>query len=97
MRISLAIAWYVIAYDYDTYTSWCIVDYCIFVYYYVIYATYLLMQITIGTGALSSEEEQQTGLVPSHAYAVLDVREAGTLKMLKVKNPWNRCVKLSLI
>jgi calpain-7 len=28
--------------------------------------------------------------VPGHAYAVLDVREAGTLRMMHVKNPWSR-------
>jgi len=27
--------------------------------------------------------------VPGHAYAVLDVKEAGRLRMLKVKNPWS--------
>lgn len=46
--------------------------------------------ITVSTGELSAEQEAATGLVPSHAYAVLDVREAGTLRLLKVKNPWSK-------
>lgn len=47
--------------------------------------------VTIATGeALTAEEQDATGLVPGHAYAVLDVREAGILKMLQVKNPWAR-------
>lgn len=38
---------------------------------------------------MTSADEKKTGLVSGHAYAVLDIRQAGTLKMLKVKNPWS--------
>lgn len=46
--------------------------------------------ITISTGPLSPEEEEQTGLVGGHAYAVLNVQSAGILRMLQVRNPWAR-------
>lgn len=47
--------------------------------------------ITISTSnELSAAEEEATGLVPGHAYAVLNVVAAGTLRMLQVKNPWSR-------
>jgi calpain-7 len=46
--------------------------------------------VTIATGTLTDAEEQETGLVPGHAYAVLDVREAGSLRMMHVKNPWSK-------
>lgn len=45
--------------------------------------------MTMSTGPMSEQEEERTGLVPSHAYAILDVREINGLKMLLVKNPWN--------
>lgn len=45
--------------------------------------------ITIATGPLSAEEEERWGLVPEHAYAVLDVREHGGTRLLQVKNPWS--------
>ena len=43
---------------------------------------------TIGTRALSDEEEDRTGLAGQHAYAVLEVVEACGRKLVKVKNPW---------
>eukprot|EP01041_Mallomonas_annulata_P006661 gene6661-13483_t len=47
--------------------------------------------ITISTSDDLTEELQlQTGLVSGHAYAVLDVREVNSLRMLLVKNPWAR-------
>jgi calpain-7 len=59
--------------------------------------------ITISTGPLTPEEEERTGLVSGHAYAVLNVQSAGVLRMLQVlppsllpspqpqvRNPWAR-------
>lgn len=47
--------------------------------------------ITISTSnKLTKDEEEATGLVPGHAYAVLNVVAAGNLRMLQVKNPWAR-------
>jgi hypothetical protein len=40
--------------------------------------------ITISTGDMTEQEESATGLVPGHAYAVLNVQQAGTLQMLQV-------------
>ncbi len=40
--------------------------------------------VTVSTGDFSNETAGATGLVPGHAYAVLDIREAGTLRMLQV-------------
>ncbi|XP_025406964.1 calpain-7-like isoform X2 [Sipha flava] len=42
--------------------------------------------ITVATPPMSIEEERRTGLVSSHAYAVLAVQK--DLKLLKLKNPW---------
>ncbi len=55
---------------------------------------------TLGTGKLSSADEERTGLVSGHAYAVLAVHEvpadtigsAEPLKLVHVKNPWGRQV-----
>ncbi|XP_022182852.1 calpain-7-like isoform X1 [Myzus persicae] len=44
--------------------------------------------ITVATGPMSAEEERRTGLVSSHAYAVLAVQKVNDLKLLKLKNPW---------
>ncbi|KAK9720406.1 cysteine protease [Basidiobolus ranarum] len=45
--------------------------------------------ITIATGELDDIEAEELGLVPTHAYAVLDVREIDGLRLLQVKNPWS--------
>ncbi|KAJ0176823.1 hypothetical protein K1T71_008002 [Dendrolimus kikuchii] len=45
--------------------------------------------ITVATGELSDAVAERTGLVPSHAYAVLDVKLANGVKLLKLKNPWS--------
>eukprot|EP00053_Salpingoeca_punica_P017151 m.164194 g.164194 ORF g.164194 m.164194 type:complete len:791 (-) comp17129_c0_seq1:337-2709(-) len=44
---------------------------------------------TIATGDLPSVEADRAGLVPSHAYAVLDLRLIDGVRLLKVKNPWS--------
>ena len=44
--------------------------------------------ITVSTKHnLSLEQQDATGLIPRHAYAVLDVKQAGVLRMLKNKEP----------
>lgn len=45
--------------------------------------------VTVATGELSDADADRTGLVPSHAYAVLDVKLAKDVKLLKLKNPWS--------
>ena len=48
--------------------------------------------ITVSTAHnLTQEQLDSTGLIPGHAYAVLDVIQAGTLRLLKVQNPWRSC------
>ncbi|XP_053609230.1 calpain-7-like isoform X2 [Plodia interpunctella] len=44
---------------------------------------------TVATGPLSDADADRTGLVATHAYAVLDVRLANGVKLLKLKNPWS--------
>ncbi|CAG4940491.1 unnamed protein product [Parnassius apollo] len=44
---------------------------------------------TVATGALSDADAERTGLVATHAYAVLDVRFVNDVKLLKLKNPWS--------
>ncbi|XP_063778418.1 calpain-7 isoform X2 [Pseudophryne corroboree] len=45
--------------------------------------------ITTATGMMSEEEGEKWGLVPTHAYAVLDIREYKALRFLQLKNPWS--------
>ncbi|XP_018325822.1 calpain-7 [Agrilus planipennis] len=45
--------------------------------------------ITTATGELSEAEAERTGLVATHAYAVLDVRNVNGARLLKLKNPWS--------
>ncbi|KAJ3214862.1 calpain 7 [Dinochytrium kinnereticum] len=47
------------------------------------------IQELICTGALSTELCSDLGLIPTHAYAVLDIREVCGLRLLQIKNPWN--------
>ncbi|KAK8117639.1 PALB protein [Apiospora kogelbergensis] len=44
--------------------------------------------VTLGTGRLSAAEEETSGLVGEHDYAVLDISESQGNKRMLVKNPW---------
>ncbi|KAI1742137.1 PALB protein [Xylaria scruposa] len=44
--------------------------------------------VTLGTGRLSSDEEETLGLAGEHDYAVLDMSESPESRRLLVKNPW---------
>ncbi|XP_046839580.1 calpain-7-like isoform X2 [Xenia sp. Carnegie-2017] len=44
--------------------------------------------ITVATGNLGDLVAERAGLVPTHAYAVLDIRKIKNLKLLQLKNPW---------
>ncbi|XP_040819030.1 calpain-7 isoform X5 [Ochotona curzoniae] len=45
--------------------------------------------ITASTGMMTEAEGEKWGLVPTHAYAVLDVREFKGLRFIQLKNPWS--------
>ncbi|KAF9420194.1 calpain 7, partial [Entomortierella beljakovae] len=45
--------------------------------------------VTIATGSMTDEVADRLGLVPTHAYAVLDLKEVQGLRLLQVKNPWS--------
>ena len=45
--------------------------------------------ITAATGQLSEADAERAGLVQTHAYAVLDVKEAFGHKLVQLKNPWS--------
>lgn len=45
--------------------------------------------ITTATGVMTEEEGEKWGLVPTHAYAVLDIREHKGMRFLQLKNPWS--------
>ncbi|XP_053744345.1 calpain-7 isoform X2 [Synchiropus splendidus] len=45
--------------------------------------------ITTATGVMTEEEGERRGLVPTHAYAVLDIREYKNMRFLQLKNPWS--------
>lgn len=44
--------------------------------------------ITVATGKLTKHLSKKLGLVPEHAYAVLEVREVQGFRLVKLKNPW---------
>lgn len=47
--------------------------------------------VTISTsGEITEQQEELTGLVPCHAYAVLDIKQIQNYRLLQVKNPWSR-------
>ncbi|TRZ03121.1 hypothetical protein DNTS_029902, partial [Danionella cerebrum] len=45
--------------------------------------------VTTATGVMTEEEGERWGLVPTHAYAVLDIREHKGKRFLQLKNPWS--------
>ena len=45
--------------------------------------------ITVATGPMSEAQEERTGLVKTHAYAVLNIAEVKGIKLLQLKNPWS--------
>lgn len=45
--------------------------------------------VTVATGNFSDAEADRTGLVSTHAYAVMDVRSINGVRLLKLKNPWS--------
>ncbi|KAI2782904.1 cysteine proteinase [Daldinia loculata] len=44
--------------------------------------------VTLGTGRLSTDEEETLGLAGEHDYAVLDMSETSESRRLLIKNPW---------
>ncbi|QSS56844.1 cysteine protease PalB [Histoplasma capsulatum var. duboisii H88] len=44
--------------------------------------------ITVGTGSLAEQEEEELGLVNLHDYAILDMKEDNSRRQFLVKNPW---------
>ncbi|EGD79039.1 hypothetical protein PTSG_02007 [Salpingoeca rosetta] len=44
--------------------------------------------MTMATGNMSEADAERAGLVASHAYAVLDMRDVRGLRLVKLKNPW---------
>ncbi|KAL7025655.1 hypothetical protein ACKWTF_013582 [Chironomus riparius] len=45
--------------------------------------------ITVATGELSDAECDRTGLVSTHAFAVINMAEVDGVKLLMLKNPWS--------
>ncbi|CAO3624578.1 unnamed protein product [Cunninghamella blakesleeana] len=45
--------------------------------------------ITIATGEMTDEEAVEKGLVPTHAYAVIDIKVVNEVRFMLVKNPWS--------
>ena len=45
--------------------------------------------VTMATGEISEAEADRAGLVPTHAYAMLDIREVKGVRLFLLKNPWS--------
>ncbi|XP_052813546.1 calpain-7-like [Mya arenaria] len=45
--------------------------------------------VTVATGDIPETDADRAGLVPTHAYAMLDIREVKGKKLWMLKNPWN--------
>lgn len=45
--------------------------------------------VTMATGEMSDAQADRAGLVPTHAYAMLDIREVKGQKLFLLKNPWS--------
>ncbi|XP_071515726.1 calpain-7-like [Panulirus ornatus] len=45
--------------------------------------------VTVATGEMSDNEADRAGLVPTHAYAMLDIKEVKGKRLLMLKNPWS--------
>ncbi|KAK4293591.1 hypothetical protein Pmani_033716 [Petrolisthes manimaculis] len=45
--------------------------------------------VTVATGEMSDAEADRAGLVPTHAYAMLDIKEVKNKRLLMLKNPWS--------
>ncbi|XP_042232051.1 calpain-7-like isoform X2 [Homarus americanus] len=45
--------------------------------------------VTVATGEMSDAEADRAGLVPTHAYAMLDIKEVKGKHLLMLKNPWS--------
>ncbi|VDL63574.1 unnamed protein product [Hymenolepis diminuta] len=46
--------------------------------------------VTVATGMLTPDVEERSGLVPTHAYALLDLRQVDNTRLFLLKNPWSR-------
>lgn len=46
--------------------------------------------VCVLTAATGPNADKGSGLVPSHAYAILDLREGAGERLVKLKNPWRR-------
>ncbi|XP_050298407.1 calpain-7-like [Anthonomus grandis grandis] len=45
--------------------------------------------VSVATGELSESDAERSGLVATHAYAVMDVKTVNGVRLLKLKNPWS--------
>ena len=44
--------------------------------------------VTLATGEMTDAEADRAGLVPTHAYAMLDIRDVNGTRLFLLKNPW---------